>query len=146
MNNGYAMISREWSDDDEVLLSLAMTVERISPHPDIRQDAGCIALQRGPLIYCLEAVDNGPRLANIIIPHESKLTSEWDASLFGGVSVVTGDAMRIEPRNWQDGLYHAQSTFSYEATPITFKAIPYCFWANREPGEMRVWIRESQNS
>jgi DUF1680 family protein len=112
-------------------------------HPHVRQDAGNVALQCGPLVYCLEEVDNGPHLANLVIPHDARLKLEFDAHLFGGVGCITGDALRIEPKDNSSSLYRPQSTIEYIHTPITFKAIPYCFWANREPGEMRVWIRES---
>jgi DUF1680 family protein len=139
---GYVVIRREWKTGDTLKLVLSMPVERMLAHPGIRQDAGCIALQRGPVVYCLEEVDNGARLANVTLPHDAKLSAEFDASLFGGVSVITGEAERAEPANWTTGLYQPESTVEIGRTPFTFKAIPYCFWANREPGEMRVWIRE----
>jgi len=141
--NGYVRLRRTWSNGDTVTLSLAMPVERIAPHPMIRQDAGCIALQRGPVVYCLEEADNWPQLANVAIPRDARLTPEVDSSLFGGVGVITGDAVRVEPASWSNNLYEPQSTLQYANTPLIFKAIPYCFWANREPGEMRVWMRES---
>jgi DUF1680 family protein len=141
--NGYVRLRRTWASGDEVTLSLAMPVERIAPHPLIRQDAGCIALQRGPVIYCLEEVDNGPHLANVALPRDARLTPEFDAGLFSGVGVITGGAVRLEPANWPGGLYQPQSTVKYADAPLTFKAIPYYLWANREPGEMRVWMRES---
>jgi DUF1680 family protein len=125
-----------------VVLTLDMPVERIAPHPAIRQDAGCIALQRGPVIYCLEETDNGAQLANVVIPRDARLIGSVEADLFGGVGVITGEAVRIEPTQWPGGLYQPQSVVPYSRTPMTFKAIPYCFWANREPGEMLVWIRE----
>lgn len=143
VERGYARINRQWSAGDEVLLTLDMPVERIVPHPEIRQNAGCIALQRGPIVYCLEEVDNGSRLANVIIPRDAQLTSSLDAELFGGVGIITGDAVRVEPAGWSDGLYQSESRVQYSHVLFTFKAIPYCFWANREPGEMRVWIREN---
>ncbi|MBL8121085.1 MAG: glycoside hydrolase family 127 protein, partial [Anaerolineae bacterium] len=68
---GYVTIEREWANGDTVTLRLAMPVERMAPHPEIRQDAGCVALQRGPVVYCLEQVDNGPRLANVALPREA---------------------------------------------------------------------------
>jgi DUF1680 family protein len=120
-----------------------MPIERIASHPEIRQDAGCIALQRGPVVYCLEEADNGPRLANVALPRGTRLTAEFDRDLFGGISVITGDAIRLEPQNWPGGLYQPQSALSYPQSSFAFKAIPYCFWANRQPGEMRVWIQES---
>ncbi len=141
--NGYARLERRWANGDEISLSLAMPVERMAPHPEIRQDAGLIALQRGPVVYCLEEADNGPLLANMVVPRDARLTSEIDASLFGGAGVITGDAVRIEPANWPGGLYQPQSALQAAYSPLTFKAVPYCFWANREPGEMRVWMRES---
>ncbi|MBC7811392.1 MAG: glycoside hydrolase family 127 protein, partial [Burkholderiales bacterium] len=65
---GYVLINRQWSNGDQVKLSLSMPVERMLAHPQVRQDAGNIALQRGPLVYCLEEVDNGAGLANVVIP------------------------------------------------------------------------------
>ncbi len=139
---GYANLAREWANGDEVVLWLDMPVERVAPHPEIRQDAGCIALQRGPVIYCLEEVDNGKHLANIAIPRTAQLTAQFDPDLFNGIAVIKGDAVRIEPSKWPGGLYQPQSQLDYEPTPFSFRAIPYCFWANREPGEMLVWVRE----
>jgi DUF1680 family protein len=141
--NGYAHLRRQWSNGDEVTLSLPMPVERMNPHPHIRQDAGTIALQRGPVVYALEEADNGPHLANIAIPADARLNAVMDSNLFGGVSVITGDAVRVEPSNWSSDLYLPQSVTALNRAPMTFKAVPYAFWANREPGEMRVWMREA---
>jgi uncharacterized protein len=140
--DGYAIIARQWADGDQVTLILDMPVERIAPHPDIRHDAGHIALQRGPVVYCVEEVDNGARLANIAIPHDAPLQAQFDEQLFGGVSVITGNAVRIEPAAWPGGMYQPKSVVGYAAAPFAFKAVPYYLWANRVPGEMRVWLRE----
>jgi uncharacterized protein len=141
-NNGYVHVKRTWANGDTVTLSLNMPVERMASHPDVRMNAGQIALQRGPVVYCLEEVDNGPRLANVVIPPDSELTATFDPSLFGGITVITGEAMRIEPANWSQELYQPQSRVNYTPKPFTLRAIPYHLWANRQPGEMRVWIRE----
>jgi uncharacterized protein len=140
--NGYVTIKRPWQNGDCVALTLDMPVERMTPHPDIRQDAGQIALQRGPVVYCLEEVDNGARLANVVIPHDASLLAAFDADLFDGVSIITGPAVRIEPASWSGEMYQIQSAVEYTRSPFQFKAIPYYLWANRQPGEMRVWIRE----
>jgi DUF1680 family protein len=55
---------------------------------------------------------------------------------------VSGEAVRIEPANWSESLYQPQTGIEYTHSPLALKAVPYCFWANRQPGEMRVWIRE----
>ncbi len=114
-----------------------------APRDPRRQDAGHIALQRGPVVYCLEEADNGPRLANVAVPANAALTSSIEPGLFGGAGVITGEAIRIEPAEWPGGLYQPQSQLKDTRIPFTFRAIPYAFWANRQPGEMRVWIREA---
>lgn len=137
---GYARINRLWQPGDQVELRLSMPVERIEAHPRVRQDAGRIALQRGPLVYCLEEVDNGPNLAHVVLPREADLAVVFDEELLGGVAVITGEALRRDVRGWDEALYRPVRPIRMQRFP--FKAIPYCLWANREPGEMRVWIRE----
>ena len=139
---GYVKIRRSWKRGDIVQLSLDMPVERIAPHPLIRQDAGCVALQRGPVVYCIEGADNGERLANVVLPRDSELSVKHDASLFDGIPIITGKAVRIEPASWNGGLYEPQAMLDYINPSFELKAIPYNLWANRDPGEMRVWIRE----
>lgn len=141
--SGYVIISREWQSGDSVSLTLEMPVERMTAHPNVRDDAGRVALQRGPLVYCLEEADNGANLANIALRADAALESSIDESLFGGVPVITGDAVRIEPSTWPGGLYQPQSLVKQAQNDFQIKAIPYFLWANREPGEMRVWIREA---
>ena len=141
--NGYIVLSRQWKTGDSVGLTLDMPVERIAPHPMIRQDVGQIALQCGPLVYCVEEVDNGAQLANVVLPKDAPLHAEFDAELFGGVSVIHGQALRVEPSNWSSEMYLPEADVEYKRTPFDLTAIPYALWANRAPGEMRVWIRES---
>ncbi len=141
VEKGYALVSREWTDGDRLELLLAMPVERVLPHREIRQVAGQVALQRGPLIYCLEEADNGPRLANVCIPSTAKLEAVFDGELFGGVAVIDGEALRIEPSPENSALYRFHSREQVAESAFRFRAIPYYLWANREPGEMRVWLR-----
>ena len=141
IEQGYAVLSRLWSDGDVVELVFSMPVERIMPHPNIRQTAGQIALQRGPLVYCLEEADNGPRLANVCIPSKAALEATFDSELFGGIVVISGNALRIEPAEESAVLYRHHSRADYAESTFIFRAIPYYLWANRDPGEMRVWIR-----
>ncbi|MBV6435358.1 MAG: Non-reducing end beta-L-arabinofuranosidase [Anaerolineae bacterium] len=139
---GYVHIDREWRDGDRVTLTLQMPVERIVSHPMIRQNAGQIALQRGPIVYCLEQVDNGPRLANVMLAPDAALVTEFDESLLGGAVIVRGVAHRIEPQAWPADLYRPRQAANLVSTPFELRAVPYFLWANRAPGEMRVWLRE----
>jgi uncharacterized protein len=142
LDKGYAKLDREWRAGDRVTLTLAMPVERIVTDPKVRQNAGRVALQRGPVVYCLEEVDNGAELANVVLPRDAAFSITFDPDLFGGVNVITGDAVRLAPDAWAGGLYQPQAAQSTSAATFSFKAIPYYLWANRQPGEMRVWIRE----
>ncbi len=141
LERGYALLPRQWSGGDRVELALAMPVERVLPHREIRQVAGQVALQRGPLIYCLEEADNGPRLANVCIPSTTELEAIFDGELFGGVAVIKGEALRIEPSPDNSALYRFHSREQVAESTFRFRAIPYYLWANREPGEMLVWLR-----
>ncbi|MHC4982388.1 MAG: glycoside hydrolase family 127 protein [Planctomycetota bacterium] len=135
---GYARIRRRWRRGDSVELTLAMPVRRVYPHPRIRQAAGCAAIQRGPVVYCLEEADNGPALAAIALPERAELRVTKNSKLLGGVPVIIARAKRAETKGFKDALYRAAAA---KLKPASIKAIPYFMWANRKEGEMRVWIR-----
>ena len=135
---GYARVKREWRKGDSVELTLPMPVERIESHPRVRQDAGRVALQRGPVVYCLEEADNGKDLSAIVLPSDAKLRVKMDKTLFGGTPVIIGKALRRDATSWGTDLYRPAGRAATEAVPI--KAIPYFMWANRTRGEMLVWI------
>ncbi|CAM4078218.1 glycoside hydrolase family 127 protein [Paenibacillus alkaliterrae] len=138
LNKGYAEVKRVWSEGDQVEIVLPMPVERIQANPNVRVNAGKVALQRGPVVYCLEEVDNGAILQDICLSHHAELQAKFDPELLGGVAVITGDAVRSDHSNWQGELYKKAK---YSEMPVTIKAVPYYAWANRGAGEMLVWIR-----
>ena len=139
VDRGYVRIDRQWHPGDRVELSMAMPVVQVEANPHVRQNVGCIALQRGPVVYCLEEVDNGPDLANVVLPRDAEPSCAFEDKLLGGVPVITGEALRRNPKGGDGALYRPARPVQMER--FTFRAIPYCLWANREPGEMRVWIR-----
>jgi len=136
---GYALIRREWRAGDRVELTLPMPVERIEAHPLARQDCGRVALQRGPLVYCLEEADNGPGLNDVALPRGARLRVKYDRTLFDGIPVIIASGQRRSLEGWKGKLYRPAGS---KSRPVTLKAIPYFLWANRRPGEMLVWIRE----
>ncbi|MCG2659500.1 MAG: glycoside hydrolase family 127 protein, partial [Kiritimatiellae bacterium] len=136
---GYARIRRIWQTGDLIKLTLPMPVERVEAHPAVRMNCGQVALQRGPLVYCLEEIDNGAHLNDIRLPRNSRLMAKYEPRLLGGAVVITGQAFRRNPAGWNDRLYRADQS---KTKSIVIKAIPYFLWNNRKPGEMLVWIRE----
>jgi DUF1680 family protein len=136
--NGYAMINRDWHSDDQVELELSMPIEIMQAHPEVRENAGKVAITRGPIVFCLEEVDNGSNLSAISLPYNAELSAAFDKNLLGGVLVITGEGYRRDEADWGDALYRS---VEHSLTPVTIKAIPYSLWSNRTPGEMAVWIR-----
>lgn len=140
--HGYARIEREWKRGDTVELTMPMPVQRVYANAKVEADQGRVALQRGPLVYCLEGNDNGGNLHNLVIPPDAKFTAEKRADLLGGVTVVRGNALALHQANSADSLYQLSSTVP-GATNVEFTAIPFFANANRQPSEMMVWIAES---
>ncbi|MBR1609062.1 MAG: glycoside hydrolase family 127 protein [Kiritimatiellae bacterium] len=136
--DGFVSIERLWKPGDEVALDLAMPVRVLRAHDAVEADAGRIALQRGPLVYALESVDNGPGLHRISIPAKQAFRLVRAKGLPRGTVAIAGKA--FETTRPGDALYSA-------AAPRTrlrrFVAIPYALWQNRGLSEMQVWTRES---
>jgi len=133
---GYATITRTWSAGDRLDLSLAMPVERIHADPAVAPAAGRIALQRGPLVYCLEQADHNTDVRTIALPGRSRLSAHHHPRRLGGLTVLrtTGVSRRpIAPRP-----LYAPHQSPHAPTPI--HAVPYYAWANRRRGPMTVWL------
>jgi hypothetical protein len=111
----------------------------VQAHPQVRANCGRVALQRGPLVYCLEEIDNGKNLPDLILPRDEKLAVKFEATLLGGVNMITGAAKRRRLDEWRNQLYRTDAS-AFEN--ISFQAIPYFAWDNRAPGEMLVWVRD----
>jgi DUF1680 family protein len=139
LENGYLNIHRLWNPGDVIQLKLYMPVERVYAHPEIKQNTGLVALQRGPVVYCLEQVDHEVPITRIVLPREAEITVQYVPDLLNGVTVLNGTALFSEIRGWEGMLYRTEQP---EYTACAFTAIPYYTWANREPGEMKVWIME----
>jgi hypothetical protein len=119
MEKGYAVLDRLWADGDEVILRMEMPVERIEAHPYVAADRGLVAVQRGPVLYCLEVSDN-PAGVERRIARNPGFEAEWKPGLLGGIVKIVGKDSGGEG----------------------FAAVPYFAWGNREPGPMRVWIAQ----
>ncbi|MFG2130000.1 glycoside hydrolase family 127 protein [Streptomyces sp. NPDC048751] len=125
---GWLRLRRRWRPGDTLTLDLDLGARLTRPDPCVDAVRGCVAIERGPLVYCLEGVDQEPgtRFADLTLPDGGHLTVTPAPELLGGVSVITADGRRRS-----DGA----------AVPLT--AVPYCVWANRRPGPMRVWVPQT---
>ena len=111
---GYAVISREWHDEDLIDFDLPMPVRLVRSDPRVVTNRGKAAIQRGPLVYCVEGRDADVPLESLGLGSEAALEPRWKPGLLGAVMTIRG------PR---------------------FTAIPYYAWSNRGIGPMRVWLK-----
>lgn len=136
----YETFRGAWKARETVELEFPMPVRRVHAHPNVSFDRGRVALQRGPIVYCLEDVDNGDAARSIVLPPDRAVEPEFHANLLGGVTVLEGEGLKALPPGWDEGdIYRAAP----EPERERFRAIPYFAWANRGPGGMQVWIPES---
>ncbi len=136
---GYLKITRDWAPGDVVELNLPMPPERVYAHPDVRQDAGRVALRRGPLVYCLESHDNPAPVNRIRLPAGAPLGDRFDPELLGGVALIEGRGFAEDASDWGNDLYRG---FRAAEQPAAITAIPYYIWCNRGPNPMQLWLQE----
>lgn len=115
MQQGYAVIDSRWKKGDIVQLHLPMPVRKIIASDSVKADLGRVALQRGPLVYCVEQPDNASQVENLIVPDNAVFHTSYDKNMLGGIVVIKTD------------------------TPL-LTAIPYFSWNNRGNAAMQVWL------
>jgi hypothetical protein len=123
-----------------------MPVRQVVAHPYVAENAGRVALLRGPLLYCVEGVDHpGVDLRDLALVAGAEYAAEFDPELLGGVTVLRGPARALPPgAGWAGQLYRPAGV---EASPVqdtALTAVPYYAWANRAPGAMQVWLRAGE--
>ncbi len=119
----YAAITRKWKAGDAVTIKLPMTIRHVIANEQVKDDRDKAALEYGPIVYCLEGIDNGNKLDNFILPDNAMLRVEKRNDLLNGVNIITG----LVPANNVKGM-------------LILTAIPYYTWSNRGPDTMKLWL------
>lgn len=141
VEKGYARIERAWRSGETVDLHLGMSPRLTEAHPWVESTRGCLAIERGPLVYCLEQPDQQAPVYDLEIDPAAPLTAEWQPDLLEGVSVVRGSGYEIDRAGWEGSLYRRyQPGAALPKQPVPLTAIPVYAWANRGPNAMKVWI------
>jgi hypothetical protein len=136
---GYVTVRRAWSSGDVIELNLPMPPVRLYANPGVIDDAGRVALKRGPLVYCVEEADNpGGRAQRFRLPRDAQLRAEHHDA-FDGIVALRAEAIAVDESEFRD-LYR---TSPPKEGPSPLTAIPYFLWANRQQGSMVVWIPEA---
>ncbi len=132
---GFVAMRRTWKAGDVVELDMPMPIRQVAAAPEVAEDVGRLAIQRGPVVYCLESCDNATTaVGQIAIPKGAKLEAKFKPDLLCGVVVIEGPGA-FHAYSLSDAGVIAQSTSEAQVT-----AIPYFAWDNREPGVMAVWV------
>lgn len=129
IQNGYAVIPRQWKKNDKVEVVLPMEIRKVIANEKVKGDAGKIALQRGPIMYCAEWADNEGKTSNLFIPPATQFNYEYKADLLNGVVILKAEVPAVVIKD--DIINTIKQSFT---------AIPYYSWANRGKGEMNVWF------
>lgn len=136
---GYLHLRRDWKDEDELTLEFPMKVEKNYANPNVKSDLGRVALTRGPLVYCLEEVDNGKGLTKIGIKENAGHQLAVDGMEASEVDIITQGTI-ADDSGWEESLYRFDGPPNLK--DITLKFVPYYLWNNRGVGEMIVWIKD----
>ena len=125
INDGYVRAERRWEGKTRVELRLPMAIRRVVAHNAVVDLRGKVALERGPILYALEAADNEADVLDLSLPDTSAIVAEHQADLLGGVTTLRGDALDAR------------------GDKVAFTAIPYYAWGHRGEGQMTVWLNRT---
>lgn len=135
--DGYIYIKNKWHDNDVIEISFNMDIRVIYANTKVREDIGCVALQRGPVVYAFEGVDNDDDVQSLMIDvsrlNEAQIETEAEGILKGAV-LLDIPAVRLEG---SDALYSEKPP---RQKSVIARAIPYYMWGNRGLNQMRVWM------
>ena len=135
---GYAMITRNWKDGDQVTINFPMDIRYIKADDRVVADRERVAIQRGPMVYCAEWPDNNKgNVLSLMFDKQPPVSSSYDSNLLNGVITIKTKAKQVTR-----GI---DSSFTY-SDPVDVTLIPYYSWNNRGPGEMMVWLPTSEKS
>jgi DUF1680 family protein len=135
--DGYLYLKREWAKGDTVTVGFDLPARRIYTNTKVRENIGCVAIMRGPIVYCFEGTDNGQNLQELcILKNGSIEVGEYNEESLNGIVELKAEGVRI----------FSEDTLYFEEEPkrekTILKAIPYYAWGNRGSNQMRVWMHE----
>jgi len=145
VTDGWLRLERTWAPGDRIVLELPLEPRLTAADPRVDAVRGCVAIERGPLVYCLEGVDHpGGGLDDIVVDTTRPLAVKHRPDLLGGVTTVVAAGRRrhLPDAGWWPYGPAADAPHG-DGEPLELTAIPYYAWANRQDGSMRVWLPTS---
>ncbi len=137
IEKGYAVLHREWKNGDIIKISLPMKERRIITSEEVVYNLDRVAIQRGPLLYCAEGIDNGNgKIRQLVLADDTELTSRYHPDVLDGLVMISGRAKEISI-NGQDRMREAIHNINL---------IPYYAWAHRGKSHMAVWLARNTSA
>lgn len=127
-DKGYAVLDRAWRSGDTVELDLPMPARRVLAHEKVKDDTGLVAVERGPLVYCVEGADHQGRVQNLALPDGADFVLTARSDLLGGITVIDAAGQRLAGDN------------PPRVEPASLRFVPYYAWNHRGVGAMTVWL------
>lgn len=115
--DGYVSLNQKWKKGDQVSLTLPMNINRTITKEEVEANRNRVAIERGPILYCLEEVDNGGNILNTTLTDQASLSYQWEPQLLGGIGMIQNEDLT---------------------------ATPYFAWDNRRMSKMQVWLSRSK--
>ncbi len=131
ISNGYAKINRQWKKGDFITIEFPMPVRKVIANNKVAEDIGKLSIERGPIVYCAEWVDNGGKVRNLLLDKNADFTYEYKQDLINGLNIVKGISKSLSIDKSDNSTIEKEQDFI---------AIPYYAWAHRGNGEMIVWL------
>jgi len=136
VEEGYAVINRDWKKGDIVAYNLPMNIQRVTANDKVAADLGLVAIERGPILFCMEDKDNTFNVNNFILPDNADLKLSFNKDILAGTYTIQGEGISFNPSTDKLSMLNENKTFT---------AIPYNVWDNRGGAAMRVWLPRTVN-
>lgn len=131
VNKGYISIKRPWKTGDEITLDLPMEIRLVQSNERVKDNVNLVAIERGPIVYCVEGIDNKGEVFNLLLPEYAPTNVQWKPDLLGGINIIKADVPSFTVR---------ESGEEVKTKSHNLVAIPYYAWSHRGIGEMSVWL------
>ena len=137
ISGGYAKINREWEKGDMIEIEFPMPIRKVIANKNVAEDIGKFSIERGPIVYCAEWIDNGGKVRNLLLDKNADFTYEYKKDLVNGVNIIKGKSTSLSIDKSNKSVLEKEQDFM---------AIPYYAWAHRGNGEMMVWFPYEQSA
>jgi len=131
VEKGYLTVKNKWEKGDEIILDLPMEIRLVESNEKVESNRNKLAIERGPIVYCVEGIDNKGEVFNILLPEFAPITSQWQPDLLGGINIVKADV---------PAFVVSETGEEVKTKSHNLVAVPYYAWSHRGIGEMAVWL------